>query len=265
MILKVGSKGQEVKRLQSLLGSLTVDGVFGAATEAKVKEFQAQNQLDVDGIVGWETQLALGMPILSGIDVSRYQKDVDWASLPRDKVQFAFARATQGATYVDPYFATNRKGAWDAAIPFGAYHFADCTQSWRKNLDNFCMMVGTLRDTDLPPVLDLENESVNASVSSAQARDWAQYWLQGCQQALGVRPLLYTSPTFLAEHANKGVGLSYYADLWVARWSTSEPNVQSTGEWAKWSIWQYGQGAIPGIEGAVDVNHMSSTWLGRRS
>jgi GH25 family lysozyme M1 (1,4-beta-N-acetylmuramidase) len=159
----------------------------------------------------------------------------------------------------------NRKGAWDAAIPFGAYHFADCTQSWRKNLDNFCKTVGVLRDTDLPPVLDLENESVNASVSSTQARDWAQQWLQGCQDAFGVRPLLYTNIPCLVGKVAKGAGLSVYADLWASRWGADEPAVADTGEWSKWSIWQYGQRTIAGIDGVVDVNHMSSTWQGRRA
>ena len=51
MLLKNGSKGEEVKQLQTLLG-LSADGVFGAGTEAKVKEWQAANGLTADGIVG---------------------------------------------------------------------------------------------------------------------------------------------------------------------------------------------------------------------
>jgi len=51
MLLKNGSKGEEVKLLQEKLG-LGVDGVFGPGTEAKVKEWQAANGLAADGIVG---------------------------------------------------------------------------------------------------------------------------------------------------------------------------------------------------------------------
>ena len=51
MLLKNGSKGEEVKQLQTLLG-LSADGVFGAGTEAKVIEWQAANGLTADGIVG---------------------------------------------------------------------------------------------------------------------------------------------------------------------------------------------------------------------
>lgn len=51
MLLKIGSTGDDVKRLQIRL-SLTADGIFGPVTEASVKTYQAQNDLAVDGIVG---------------------------------------------------------------------------------------------------------------------------------------------------------------------------------------------------------------------
>jgi putative chitinase len=51
MLLKKGSKGEEIKQLQSKLG-LGADGVFGSGTEAAVKKWQADNGLTADGIVG---------------------------------------------------------------------------------------------------------------------------------------------------------------------------------------------------------------------
>jgi putative chitinase len=51
MILKVGSKGEDVKKLQAKLG-LGTDGVFGPGTDAAVKKWQASNGLTADGIVG---------------------------------------------------------------------------------------------------------------------------------------------------------------------------------------------------------------------
>ena len=51
MILKVGSKGEDVKKLQAKLG-LGADGVFGPGTDAAVKKWQASNGLTSDGIVG---------------------------------------------------------------------------------------------------------------------------------------------------------------------------------------------------------------------
>ena len=51
MLLKVGSKGDEVKQLQSKLG-LNADGSFGFGTEAAVKQWQQNNGLTPDGMVG---------------------------------------------------------------------------------------------------------------------------------------------------------------------------------------------------------------------
>lgn len=51
MLLKIGSKGEDVKKLQSKLG-LVADGIFGAGTAAAVKKWQAENGLGADGIVG---------------------------------------------------------------------------------------------------------------------------------------------------------------------------------------------------------------------
>ena len=59
-ILKLGSKGDAVKKLQQLL-NITVDGDFGPKTDKAIREFQAKNKLIVDGIVGNNTWKALGV------------------------------------------------------------------------------------------------------------------------------------------------------------------------------------------------------------
>ena len=51
MILKVGSRGEDVKKLQQKLG-LGADGIFGPGTERAVKKWQIDNDLAADGIVG---------------------------------------------------------------------------------------------------------------------------------------------------------------------------------------------------------------------
>jgi putative chitinase len=51
MLLKVGSRGEEVKKLQAKLG-LAADGVFGPGTEKEVKKWQIEHDLTPDGLVG---------------------------------------------------------------------------------------------------------------------------------------------------------------------------------------------------------------------
>jgi len=79
-VLKEGSKGEAVKKLQSELkkkGYFTADvtGHFGSLTETAVKKFQAENKLKVDGIVGAGTSKALfGTTVISSGDVEL----LDW-------------------------------------------------------------------------------------------------------------------------------------------------------------------------------------------
>ena len=60
MVLKNGSKGNEVKALQEKLG-LAADGDFGPGTEAKLKAWQTANGLTADGVAGPATLAKLGI------------------------------------------------------------------------------------------------------------------------------------------------------------------------------------------------------------
>ena len=62
MILKLGSRGNEVKALQEKL-NLKADGIFGSITEEAVKDFQRSNGLEVDGIVGANTLSKLNLSV----------------------------------------------------------------------------------------------------------------------------------------------------------------------------------------------------------
>lgn len=60
ILLKVGTSGETVKKLQSALG-LAADGKFGAGTQKAVKEYQAANGLDADGFAGPSTLAKLSL------------------------------------------------------------------------------------------------------------------------------------------------------------------------------------------------------------
>lgn len=62
MVLKLGSRGNEVKVLQEKL-NLKADGIFGPLTEEAVKDFQRSNSLEVDGIAGADTLSKLNLSV----------------------------------------------------------------------------------------------------------------------------------------------------------------------------------------------------------
>jgi len=80
MILKVGSTGEDVKKLQTKLGT-AADGIFGAGTEKLVKEWQSKNNLNADGIVGdgtWKAmfgEVAAPAPTTTAIPTSGFKLD----------------------------------------------------------------------------------------------------------------------------------------------------------------------------------------------
>ena len=65
--VKRGSNGDAVRAVQSQFTFLVVDGIFGDKTDGAVRGFQNQSGIDVDGIVGPQTWLALTLsPVISG-------------------------------------------------------------------------------------------------------------------------------------------------------------------------------------------------------
>lgn len=85
MVLRVGSKGQMVSRLQSFLG-IPADGVFGKTTEFAVKRFQQNNGLKVDGIVGRKTFEALGILTTNVHSSIRNEASISSSIQPKKKL-----------------------------------------------------------------------------------------------------------------------------------------------------------------------------------
>src|SRR5919106_1214014 len=99
---------------------------------------------------------------IHGIDVSKWQGKIDWASVRAAGTQFAFIKATEGGDHVDERFLENWHGAQQAGIPRGAYHFVYWCRPAHEQAAWFKRNVPQDPDA-LPPVLDVEwnGQSVN--------------------------------------------------------------------------------------------------------
>ena len=92
-----------------------------------------------------------------GIDVSHYQRDVNWPAVASSEVEFCFIKATERTAWVDDYFERNWRAAQDVGLFRGAYHFARVGADAKAQAAHFFSVVGGLGFRDLPPVLDLED------------------------------------------------------------------------------------------------------------
>jgi lysozyme len=190
--------------------------------------------------------------LLSGIDVSYYQGNIDWQSVKDAGVAFAFARATYGNTKVDPQFHSNWQLMKNAGIIRGAYHFYVASEDPAEQATFFANAVGSLESGDLPPVLDVE---AGSGTSSSLVSD-VQTWLSAVEQRLGVTPMIYTAPSYWNEYMNANFG-KY--PLWVAEYGVTTP--KSVKGWSGWTFWQHSQsGTVSGIAGTVDLDYYNGSY-----
>ena len=94
-MLKIGNKGEEVKRLQEALG-INNDGIFGKQTEEAVKLFQKKNGLEVDGIVGDKTWSALGFK--DEINIIKMPLGVHISKAPNREIKYLAIHFTAGSS-----------------------------------------------------------------------------------------------------------------------------------------------------------------------
>lgn len=202
-----------------------------------------------------------------GIDVSHYQSTITWSSVASDGVAFAFLKATEGQTYVDPTFAYNDSQAQLSGIPVGAYHVwgkpNKSPDEARLEADHFAK---TVQPTvgDLLPVLDMEMNRIPAGTSQAALMAWSKAWLNRVEAKTGVRPMVYGSQYLFQTILGNS---TWFADngfpLWFAWYRASLPPSMPAHDWQGqgWMFWQYGTGKVKGITGPVDQDHYAGTNL----
>jgi lysozyme len=182
---------------------------------------------------------------IDGIDISKYQQNVNWDEIAAQKFEFAYVKATEGASLADSKFKDNWQAIRQVGIKRGAYHFFRPTVNALAQAKNF-LDVARLEPGDLPPVLDAEDED---GADKALIVTRMQTWLDIVEKRYGVKPIIYTSQKY---YYNYVVGNFDDYPLWIAKYGNSKPQLVNEG---KFKIWQYGnKGKIGGIEGNVDLN-----------
>ncbi len=188
-----------------------------------------------------------------GIDVSKYQGDIDWSAVAGSGVKFAWIKATEGGDHADAKFQANWEGARAAGVARGAYHFVYWCRSPLEEVRWFEQNV-PVEAGALPPVLDVESDSESRTchkyLEPSQTISDIKMMLRDMEQYFGKKPIIYTSVDFYQAILSQGDFSDY--PMWV-RSTKYHPSVKYGS--TPWVFWQYqADGHIPGIRGEVDRN-----------
>lgn len=188
-----------------------------------------------------------------GIDVSWYQKKIDWDVTAKDKrITFAFIKATEGGRIQDANYRYNIENARRKGIKVGSYHFLRPETPAKQQFENFIARVKK-HEQDLIPVIDIEDvPEMGVRWKPQQAKDYLKEMLDLLEKHFGCRPMIYTSNKFFTDYLGRA-----FADypLFIARYGNVEPDPLNG---ASWTLWQFTKsGRIDGIDHAVDLSRFN--------
>ncbi|MDE1991115.1 MAG: glycoside hydrolase family 25 protein [Rhizobiaceae bacterium] len=186
-----------------------------------------------------------------GVDVSRWQGDIDWETLRTQGANFVYIKATDGGDHLDPMFRKNWERAKQAGLKHGAYHFFYWCRTAGEQADWFIRNVPREAGS-LPPVIDVEwngESSCKNRPSRERVLEKMKVFMDKLEQHYGQRPIVYTAPDFYRDNL-KGELLDY--PFWL-RSVAAHPSKVYPGR--KWVFWQYsGSGVSHGVDGRIDLN-----------
>lgn len=192
---------------------------------------------------------------LNGIDVASHQHPgnaaIDWTAVKASGQDFAFIKASEGVSYINPYFSDDSQKAQQAGVMPGSYHYArPAIGTGRAEAQYYAAALATGSQPSLPPVLDLEE---TGGLSVTQLQDWTRDFVDEIRKLTGRDPIMYTSPGFWQSHMGNTTEFSELP-LWLAYWSSTPPTTLPGG-WDYITFWQYSEtGNVNGIQGNVDMN-----------
>lgn len=168
-----------------------------------------------------------------GIDVSSYQGKIDWDLLSKQNIRFAFIKATEGSTFVDPYYKTNFSNAIKTDLRIGSYHFFSYDSSGLTQAENFISIVAKTDDI-LPPVVDVEfyGDKEKNPPDKDNVRIELTNFIQAIETYYGKNPIIYATEKSYKLYI---AGSFPDCDIWI-RNVISKPKLSDN---RKWTLWQY--------------------------
>ncbi len=210
---------------------------------------------DADGTENMELQFDNGSAKL-GIDVSKWNEEIDWAAVKEAGIEFAIIRcgyrgASTGALVIDPRYEENIEGAIEAGIPVGVYFFTQARDEIEA-VEEASMVIRLIEDYDVDYPVFLDSESAGgkgrADGLDSDERTRAHRAFLQTIQAAGYETGVYASRNWLNDRLDM-TQLSDYR-IWLAEYA----DVPTYDEYY-YHMWQYtSKGTVNGISTNVDLN-----------
>lgn len=249
--------------LQELFPENIVYKHRGEIIYADVNEGLAQHSYNWDYLAADENGIMRyeepgGAETFSGIDVSKYQGNIDWDKVKDTGVDFAIVRAGfrgygTGDIVMDEYFEAYMEGANKVEIPAGVYFFSQAITT-EEAVEEADFLIEALKPykVDYPIAFDMEDLYYEAEqyrskhLTPTEITDIAIAFCQRVEEA-GYTPMVYGNVAWMLAMMEMDRLQDY--DLWFAQY---RPMPFFPYEF---TMWQYThRGRIDGIEGDVDIN-----------
>lgn len=189
-----------------------------------------------------------------GIDVSKWQGNIDWNAVANAGIDFAIIRAgnrgtSTGVLIEDSYFKKNIEGATKAGIKVGVYIYSQAiTEAEAVEEASMAISLVSGYKLQLPIFFDTEKyeggraNGLGVSVRTAIAKAFCE-----TVRNAGYMPGIYSNYYWLRDNLDMSQ-LEMYS-VWVAHYASA------CGYPGRYDIWQYtSTGSVPGIKGNVDLN-----------
>ncbi|RUL51277.1 LysM peptidoglycan-binding domain-containing protein [Lysinibacillus antri] len=196
----------------------------------------------------YQTVAAAETHEFQGIDVSRYQEDIDFEAVSNAGIEVVYIKASEGVGYVDPYFEQNYEGAKAANLKVGFYHFV-IARTVEQAIEEANWFVSIIQDKDYEakPVVDFEDFG---NLSTEQINEITRAFAEEVVKLTNQDVMIYSNASNATNVFDES--LTKYS-LWVAQYGPSEPSNDII--WDTWAGWQYTDtGTIDGVNGNVDLN-----------
>lgn len=211
-------------------------------------------RVDGNGIVEYNDGMVTSK---KGIDVSKFQGDIDWSGVKQDGVEYTFIRmgyrgyGSAGKLVTDENFEKNIKGATKNGIDVGVYFFSQAINEEEAIEEaNYVLEAIKGYDVTYPVVIDIEEVSdKDARTADMTKEQWTKNCIAFCEtiKAAGYTPMVYGNlKTFFIMLDMEQISMY---DKWFAQYDTSLYFPY------EYKIWQYSEsGKVNGISTDVDLN-----------